>query len=165
MMKLSKTAPISKTDRDQLVRDVADIRAAAQRKGTTLDRYEEARESQIASRHFELGCWLSRYTKLRGLSPEQHLSERVDIVTRLFLAGFKNPRYDFFTAFDFGERQFDSIFEEGDSKAVIEGLRKRIAADKTGQIASAFEYFGWPVVADTESLGEGEGRHVERERA
>lgn len=42
---MTKMAPISKADRTQLLRDVADLQAAAKRKGVTLDRYEEARET------------------------------------------------------------------------------------------------------------------------
>ena len=143
------TALISKTERAQVLRDTADLHATAKRKGVTLDRYEEAREKAVATKHFELGCWLLRFTKLRGLPPEQYLTERIDVVTRLFLAGFTNPHYDFFTVFDFGERQFDGIFEEGDSEEVLEGLRKKIPMDSTGQIRRAFEYFGWPVSVDS----------------
>jgi hypothetical protein len=40
--------------------------------------------------------------------------------------------------------QFDTIFEMGDAKEVIEGLRQLIPTDMTGNIAKAFEYFGWP---------------------
>ena len=147
MEKLSKTAPISKAERAQLQRDAADLFGAAKRKGVTLDRYEEAKEKSVASKHFELGCWLFRFTKLRGLPPAQYLSERVDLVTRIFLAGFNNPGYSFFTVFDFGERQFDGIFEEGDSQEVIEGLRRNIPLDTTGMLVAAFEYFGWPLTS------------------
>lgn len=141
-------APISKTDRAQLLRDAANIRATAERKGVTLDRYEESREGQIAKSHFELGCWLYRFTKLRGLPPSQYLQERIGLVMRLFLSGFIHPRYDFFTVFDFGERQFDGIFEEGDAVVVIDGLRQQIPMDSSGQIAKAFECFGWPTAMD-----------------
>lgn len=72
-------------------------------------------------------------------------------MTRIFLAGFNNPCYDFFTVFDFGERQFDGIFEEGDAEEVIDGLRKEIPLDSSGQIATAFEYFGWPVAVKSRS--------------
>jgi hypothetical protein len=149
MTKMPKTAPISKAERAQLHSDAADLQGTAKRKGVTLNRYEEAREKLVASKHFELGCWLFRFTKLRGLPPAQYLSERIDLVTRLFLAGFNNPSYDFFTVFDFGERQFDGIFEDGDSKDVLEGLRSNIPLDTTGMLVTAFEYFGWPLTADT----------------
>lgn len=149
MFKMNEKAPISKTDRAQLQKDAANIRAAADRKGVTLDRYEEARELKIAKSHFELGCWLYRFTKLRGVPQAQYLQERIDIVMRIFLAGFNNPSYDFFTVFDFGERQFDGIFEEGDAMDVIDGIRKRIPMDTTGEIARAFESFGWPAAMES----------------
>lgn len=66
MIKMNVKAPISKTDRAQLQKDATNIRATAERKRVTLDRYEEARELRIAKSHFELGCWLYRFTKLRG---------------------------------------------------------------------------------------------------
>lgn len=145
---MTKTAPISKADRAKLLLDAADPQRAAKRKGLTLDRHQEAREKMVASNHFDLGCQLFRFTQLRGLTPEEHLSERIDLVTRLFLAGFNNPNYDFFTIFDFGERQFDGIFEEGDAEDVIEGLRRNIPLDTTGMLVSAFGYFGWPLTAE-----------------
>jgi hypothetical protein len=144
-MPTKMTAPITKAERAQLLNDSADLQGTAKRKGVTLDRYEEAREGLVAAKHFELGCWLFRFTKLRGLPPTQYLAERIDVVTRLFLAGFNNPRYDFFTVFDFGERQFDGIFEQGDSENVLEGLRRNIPLDTTGRLVTAFEYFGWPL--------------------
>ena len=155
-------APISVDDRAQLFRDAADPKRTAKRKGVTLDSHEEVKEKMVATTHFELGCWLHRFTKLHGLPPEKYLSERIDLVSRIFLAGFTNPRYDFFTVFDFGERQFDSIFEQSDAEAVLEGLRRNIELDSTGKIASAFKYFGWPLTADAvqiesaDSLSEGD---------
>lgn len=149
MIPMRKIAPISRIERAQLVRDAANLQAAAKRKGLTLDLY--GREGTMAKKHFELGCWLWRFTKIRDLPSEQYLAERVEIVTRLFLAGFRNPRYDFFTVFDFGERQFDGIFEQGDSQDVIDGLRRNIPMDTTGEIKSVFESFGWPTaVSDTQ---------------
>lgn len=145
MKTLKIKAPLTTEVRAQLRADARNIRAAADRKQVSLDRFEELRESRMAQQHFELGCWLFRFTKLRGLTPAQYLQERVDIVTRLFLAGLNNPRYDFFTVFDFGERQFDSIFEDGEAKAVIGGVRQNISSDASGLIALAFHYFGWDV--------------------
>ncbi len=145
MIAVSKKAPVSKTQREQLRKDLSNLAATAQRKGTTLDAYEASREGRVGKEHFELGCWLYRFNHLRGLTAEQDLKERIEIVARLFLAGIQNPRYDFFTAFDFGERQFDSIFEQGDAMEVIDGLRDLIPQDKTGKIAEAFGAYGWPM--------------------
>lgn len=147
MTTLPKKAPINKTERQQLNRDADNIKAAANRKQVTLDKYEEIAESRAAKNHFELGCWLYRFTKLRGLPAEQYLQERVNILLRLFLAGIFSPAYDFFTVFDFGERQFDTIFEEGDSDAVVAALRRHLPLDQTGKLKKAFEYNGWSTSA------------------
>jgi hypothetical protein len=142
-----KRAPISARERAQLQRDAADVRATAQRKGLTLDAWEEREESAAAREHFEFGCWLYYFQSRWYRNEQDHLAARIECAERIFLAGFTNPKYKFFTVFDFGERQFDSIFEMGDSAAVLEGLRERLRKDKTGKMAEAFKYFGWPQTA------------------
>lgn len=152
MIRLPEIAPISDAALAGLRTDANNVKDAAKRKGSTLDRGEEERESRTAMNHFELGCWLYRYTTLRGLTPAQDLEERVNLLVRLFLAGIYNPTYDFFTVFDFGERQFDGIFENGDSQAVLNALREKLPQDTTGQLAKAFEYYSWPTaVASSET--------------
>ncbi|NMG28430.1 hypothetical protein [Aromatoleum evansii] len=142
-----KRAPLSARERAQLQRDAADVRATAQRKGLTLDAWEEREESAIAREHFELGCWLYWYQHQVYREGKDGLQARIECAERIFLAGFTNPKYKFFTVFDFGERQFDTIFEMGDSAQVLEGLRERLKKDKSGKIAEAFTYFGWPQTA------------------
>ncbi|ANJ76483.1 hypothetical protein PQH03_28665 [Ralstonia insidiosa] len=132
-------APISARQRAMLERDARDLYGAAKRKGTTLDRWEHASEAPAAQEHFELGCWLYYFTQ-RFRSGKDDLDLRIDIVRRLFLAGLYNPGYMFFTVFDFGERQFDSIFEQGDAEQVKEGLRAYVADDR---IRKGFEQCGW----------------------
>lgn len=140
-----KQAPIGARERAQLQRDAADVRATAQRKSITLDAWEERDESDAARRHFELGCWLYWFQTRIYSTDDLGLQARIDCAERLFLAGFPNPKYRFYTVFDFGERQFDSIFEMGDSREVIAGLRERMKKDKTGKIAEAFAYNDWPL--------------------
>lgn len=135
-------APISAAERKQLKADLANLRATAERKGTTLDDWEERSERKAGERHFELGCWLYHYR--RRISSEG-LETRIDCARRIFVEGIFNPGYQFFTAFDFGERQFDTLFEMGDAEEVIDGLRKFIDKDSTGNLAKAFAYMGWPV--------------------
>ncbi|MCK9985386.1 MAG: hypothetical protein AzoDbin1_01858 [Azoarcus sp.] len=142
-----RNAPISARERAQLQRDAADVRATAQRKGLTLDAWEEREETEAARHHFELGCWLYYYQSRLYRNGEDHLQARIDCAERIFLAGFPNPKYRFYTVFDFGERQFDSIFEMGDSQEVLAGLRERMKKDKTGKLAAAFAYNGWPQTA------------------
>lgn len=141
---LRAKAPLAKTRVDQLRRDVRDLFAAAKRKCVTLDAWEERDERRAAESHFELGCWLHHYTTLRNLSPEESLQARVNVLVRLFMADIQNPGYRFFTAFDFGERQFDGMFEQGDAKELINALREHSALDNSGLMAKAFEYYGWP---------------------
>jgi hypothetical protein len=85
------------------------------------------------------------------LEGAEGLKSRIDCARRIFLSGINNPGYDFFTVFDFGERQFDSIFEMGDAEQVIEAIRLLIPGDKSGNIAKAFANFGWPLSATLRS--------------
>lgn len=140
IFKLAK-APITEAERNQLRANLADLPAAAARKGTTLDRWDEIQEGIAGKNHFELGCWLYYYRERIYAD----FYARVDCARRIFLEGITNPGYQFFTAFDFGERQFDTIMEQGDGKEVISKLRNFLAADRTGNLRKAFEYMGWPI--------------------
>lgn len=137
-------APLTAAERQQLIADAANIRAAATRKGHTLDAWEEIDERNAANTHFELACWLFYYSRrVYG----DAIEARIDCARRIFTAGFTNPGYQFFTVSDFGERQFDTIFEMGDSAQVIDGLRKYLFTDTSGNLRKAFEYMGWPMTA------------------
>jgi hypothetical protein len=149
--KLGK-APISDGARSQLKKDASDIAATAARKGLALDPFELRDEQETAKAHFELGCWLYRYTKIAPvLGRDEHLKERIDLVERLIMTGFNNPVYSFQTVFDFGERDFDDIFENFDGEAVKEGLRQKIKADTTGMLLKGFMHFGWRYADKPES--------------
>ena len=139
----SVRAPITDDERNRLMADLTHLRAAADRKGSTLDAWEERREKNLGKAHFELGCWLYYYRNRVGL--RNGLADRIDCARRIFVEGINNPGYDFFTAFDFGERQFDTIFEMGDSEQVIDGLRQHLKDDSSGNLAAAFQNFGWPM--------------------
>lgn len=138
-------APILEVARQRLQADARDIRGAAKRKDVTLDSHDEQVETAAARDHFELGCWLYHYSLRVGNTGPDGLAARIDCAKRLFLAGIASPHYDFFTIFDFGERQFDTIFEMGDADAVIDALRASIPDDATGRIEKAFAYHGWPI--------------------
>lgn len=139
-------APLTAAQRKQLKADCADLRATAARKQCTLDNWDHAIESSAARDYFELGCWLFWFTREANQGRDT-LELRTDIARRIFAAGLTNPHYMFYTAFDFGERQFDNIFEQGDSKDVIEGLRAHLVNTNVRQ---AFEYFGWPLVCQAQ---------------
>ncbi|MER2511977.1 MAG: hypothetical protein ABTQ25_06105 [Nitrosomonas ureae] len=138
--KLNK-APISKSERDMLLADRANIKGAAQRKGVTLDDWDEQRESNAAKNNFELGCWLFLAAKSYSAPAE----DRAEFLRRIFISGRARLDYDFFTIFNFGERQFDSLLEQGDGDLIIDILRNEIPGDKTGGIKRAFNYHGWVV--------------------
>ncbi|WP_194727402.1 hypothetical protein [Noviherbaspirillum malthae] len=144
MNKRLKQAPISIAERTQLRTDANDIRAAAKRKQVTLDRFEDARESTFAKTHFELGAWLFYYRNRISATGAQGLQDRIDCARRIYEAGLINPEYDFFTVFDFGERQYDTIFESGDADAVLDGLRFILNSAPTEGLRKAFLSYGWP---------------------
>lgn len=137
-------APISAAARLQLSHDAKDVRGAAHRKGLSLDRFEEARQLRFAKEHFELGCWLHYFRHTVGHSSEAGFQSRAECAMRIFLGGIQSPSYDFCTVFDFGEREFDTIFEMGDSARVIGSLRAAIPSDPSGLLKTAFDYHSWP---------------------
>lgn len=144
-MNTRKTAPLTKDQLKQLRSDANDIRGTAKRKGLMLSEWEARTEEEIAKNHFALGCWLHYYRFKIGLEGPEGLAARIDCARRIFDAGFHKTGYDFFTIFDFGERQFDTIFEMGDSEDVIEGLRNLIKKTYSPSLVSAFKNYGWPV--------------------
>jgi len=137
-----KKAPISQSERQSLMKDRANIRATAERKNLVLDAWDERNETLAAKNHFELGCWLYLAAKRLYTCPT---ADRAEFLRRLFIEKIYSPGYQFFTIFDFGERQFDSLLESGDAEEVIEFLKLEIPNDKTGNIRRGFEYFGWPL--------------------
>ena len=134
-------APIAGSERRKLKADLQNLRATAARKGTLLDAWDERIESRAGKEHFELGCWLYYYSQRIYT---EGVESRIDCARRIFAEGITNPGYRFFTVFDFGERQFDTLFEMGDAEQVIEGLRRYLPGDETGGLKRAFENFGWP---------------------
>ncbi len=147
---LGAKAPISETARRRLQRDAADLSAAAARKQISLHPFELSKERLAAQTNFELGCWLHYYSRRVGMPTEKGFEARVDCLRRLIMADQIRPGYDYFTVFDFGERQYDAIFEMCDTERVIDKLREMIPQDKTGRIEEAFRHFGWPIENTTQ---------------
>ena len=144
-------APISETVRRRLQSDAANLPAAAARKQVTLHQFELSKERLAAQTNFELGCWLHYYSQRVSMPTEKGFDARVDCLKRLIMADQRRPGYDYFTVFDFGERQYDAIFEMGDAQEVIDKLRESIPQDTTGRIAEAFRQFGWPIEGSTQA--------------
>lgn len=141
-MKKRKLAPLSVVQLKQLKIDAQNLRATAERKQVTLDKWEEQDEAFHAKHYFELGCWLFYYSS--RIYKAEGLADRIDCMRRIFEAGLTHLNYEFFTVFEFGERQFDSLVEMGDAKEVIDGVRKCINDSQEGRnIRAAFQYMGW----------------------
>ncbi len=132
-------APITAAQRTQLERDARDLYGTAKRKGSTLDVWDHAQEAPAARDHFELGCWLFHFVHM-DRAAKATLDLRIGTLRRLFEAEIYSPGYRFYTVFDFGERQFDGMFEQGDAQQVIEGLRAFLA---NVRVQKGFQYFGW----------------------
>jgi len=134
-------APLTSMQLEQLRTDANDVRAAAARKGVDLDAWDEARERDAARTNFALGTWLfyfsTRVGKVGGLG------DRIECLRRLFEARIYQPGYQFYTVFDFGERQFDTCVEMGDADEVKDGLRELAHKHRNPNLLAAFEYMGW----------------------
>lgn len=134
-------APISAADRLRLRRDVQrkHIAECARRKGLEVGESWLRREACVGARHFELGCWLFFYSSRVGSCGAW---SRIDCIRRLLLSTYVsfNPQYDFATVFDFGERQFDTCFEMGDSELVMRSLAGLRSIER---VAEKFAEAGW----------------------
>jgi len=136
-------APIGDAKRRALRRDLDNLKVTAARKQVTLDRYDEEKERAAGNAHFELGCWLFFYST--RISKPDGFAARVDCARRIYESGFTHLGYEFFTVFDFGERQYDTLVEMGDGTEVIAALRGLLAKDTSGNLARAFAYNHWPL--------------------
>lgn len=134
-------APLSAAQLAQLRADANDLWSAAKRKGTTLDRWEHNDESAAARDYFALGTWLFYYSTRIGRV--DGLQDRIDCARRIFESGIERIGYRFFTVFDFGERQFDTLVEMGDADAVVDALREIAHEGRNPNLIAAFAYMGW----------------------
>ncbi|PKM46926.1 MAG: hypothetical protein CVV05_00485 [Gammaproteobacteria bacterium HGW-Gammaproteobacteria-1] len=136
-------APLSETVREQLRRDAGNVLGVAARKRVTCTPGEAKEEAVAARTHFELGCWLNYYSARIGRDGPEGLVDRIDCARRLFEAGMPNPGNQFFTVFDFGERQSDSLFEMGDGDQVKAALLAMAEAAPDSQLAKSIHAMGW----------------------
>jgi hypothetical protein len=119
--------------------------ACARRKGISLSRFEAIEEQHYASEYFNLGAWM-HYFSIRFQSirdTEKRLNDRADCLEMLFKAGIFEPKNKFMTVFDFGDRQFDAMFEQGDSGDLLDVLRRRMTGDASCYIATGFQHHNW----------------------
>lgn len=134
-------APLTAAHLAQLRADANDLWAAAARKSVTLDRWEHSDERAAAREYFALGTWLFYYSTRIG--KVDGLQDRIDCARRIFEAGIERIGYQFFTVFDFGERQFDTLFEMGDAGEVLDGLREIAHKGRNENLLRAFQLMGW----------------------
>lgn len=134
-------APLSAAQLAQLRADAADIWAAATRKGTSLSHWEHSDESEAARDYFSLGTWLFYYSTRIGRVGG--LQDRINCARLIFESGIERVGYRFFTVFDFGERQFDTLFEMGDADEVVDELREIACKARNANLLKAFERMGW----------------------
>jgi hypothetical protein len=142
-MTKAKYPPLSKAELARLRADARDIPGTAKRRNTTLDAWDLRSERVAAKKHFVLGCWLYYYSRRIFLAGPEGFQHRIDYARRIFEAGLANPGYAFFAVFEFGEREFDTIFETGDSAPVLDGLRKLAHRTRSQHIREAFAEMGW----------------------
>lgn len=143
-------APLSAAQLAQLRADANDLWAAAERKGTTLDRWEHRDESEAARDHFALGTWLHYYSTRIG--KVDGLQARIDCTRRILESGLGRIGYKFFTVFDFGERHFDTLVEMGDADEVVDALRVIACKGRNANLLKAFEYMGWSLEGKQQAL-------------
>ena len=139
--------PLAESEIQKLRYDSTRILTTARNKDIDISRDEMEIETQAAESHFELGCWLFYYSKRIHRVGASGLMDRIDCARRIFEAGIKEPFYDFHTVFDFGDRQFRTLFSIGDGEQVINALRSLAQDNPDGGVAAAFTYFGWPLAA------------------
>lgn len=120
-------APISDRDRQKLKRRLADLPACAARRGVTLDAFELHRETVFGDLYFEVGAW-GYWATRRG--SKLTLGDRARVVFAMLAAGLECVSYDFYTAFEFGERQLDSFFEVGDSAELVQAVSDLVVASQ-----------------------------------
>ena len=139
--------PLSQAQFDQLRHDSTQVLVTAKRKQIEMTKWEMHEETRAAKKYFELGCWLFYYHSRIEAPGAAGLRDRIDCLRRIFEAGLTHTFYSFHTVFDFGDRQFRTIFSCGDKEAIINALRPLAKADPDGAIASAFAYYRWPLSA------------------
>lgn len=133
-------APISDAQRRMLHRRLNDLHATAKRKGCTLSSWEHANEKIAGELYFEVGAW-GYWSSLRR--SRLSVQDRARVSFAIFAAGLTHIGYEFYTSFDFGERDFDAFYEMGDSKEVIDALADLVRLSGHAVAAQGMRQLGW----------------------
>lgn len=143
-VKINKKAGLSTSELAMLKIRALNIQATAKEKGNSpLDSWDLQNEIWHAEKHFELGCWLYFYSKKVGKEGSAGLFFRIGCLKKIIKSGIEKTGYSFFTVFDFGEREYDTIFEMGDGDLVKKAILAEIPKDTTGLFKTYCANMGW----------------------
>lgn len=132
-------APISTRQRAALLRRLNDLPGVASRQGTTLSAWDQQREENAGRLHFEVGAW-GWWSQQRA---DLLVEERARVVFAILASGMTGIGYEFFTAFSFGERQFDAFFEMGDGADVVQAVSDLVLASDHPVALKGLQANGW----------------------
>jgi len=134
-------APLSNTDRKAITKDIANIEVVARAKDYDCSASEARYDKRMAEDHFELTCWLKWF--MTSQARRDCVATRALIVFLIFENGLQGLAYEFHTITDFGERQFDDIFEKNDGGDVIVQLNRLVSAFGGERSKVGLAYYGW----------------------
>ena len=134
-------APLSHTARKAISKDITNFKSVAKAKGQAVDTWEAHYEQRVTEDHFELTCWLKWFMATQAR--RDCVATRAMIVFLIFENGIKRIAYEFHTITDFGERQFDNIFESGDSSDVLVQLNRLVSAFGGELSKAGLANYGW----------------------
>lgn len=133
-------APISDRDRAMLRRRLDNLQRCAQKRGITLSMWEEGDERLAGDIYFEVGCW--GYWAMRRRS-KLTLDDRARAVFAMLAAGLTSPSYSFYTAFEWGEREYDTWFESGDGSELVQAISDLVLESNHERALPLLRKLGW----------------------
>lgn len=133
-------APITVAQRAALQRRLCNLPKVAARRGTTLDDCDRRREEREGRAHFEVGAWGWWASRRRA---SLTLEDRANVVFAVLTSGRTCVDYEFFTAFEFGERDFDAYFEQGDSEHLVDAIAAKVYASGNAVALEGLRANGW----------------------
>lgn len=149
-------APITARQRTMLRKRLANIEATARARGVTLDAWDKYTEEDAGRTHFELGAWLW-WAAHHGVVNSGCVETRAHVVHMILASGKSDIGYEFYTVFEFGERDFDSFFEYGDGLDVVMAVRRLVFESGNPTAITALREAGW----DAPKYQEAEKTHVQ----
>jgi hypothetical protein len=133
-------APITPRQRAMLLARLKDLRGTAQMHGTSLSDWELMDEANAARLHFEVGAW-GWWSQQRRESLS--VQDRARVIFAVLASGKTSVGYEFFTAFEFGERQFDAFFEMGDGHEVVDAVSELVVSSGNAAALACLQANGW----------------------